>query len=91
VAASYVTIMNRCFYKRSIGLSRCYINIAITVLDINHSSVFYLKQRFGDCILSLFSGGTYSVGLNGQSLFLSPSQKRCVLNKRQDDGQCLEL
>jgi hypothetical protein len=38
-------------------------NIAVRILDIIHRPVFCLK-RDGDCILSLSSGGTYSVGPN---------------------------
>jgi hypothetical protein len=49
----------------SIGLWRWYVNITITTLDIIHHPVFYLKTRcFGDWILSLSSGGTYSNGPN---------------------------
>jgi hypothetical protein len=36
----------------------------ITIMDIIHRRVFYLKQRFGDCILSSSSGGTYSEAPN---------------------------
>jgi hypothetical protein len=46
----------------SADLWRLYIIISITILDIIHSPVFYLKQCFGDWILSPSSGGTYSVG-----------------------------
>jgi hypothetical protein len=34
------------------------------MLDIIRRLVFYLKQRFGDWILSPSSGGTYSVEPN---------------------------
>jgi hypothetical protein len=40
------------------------INITITILDIIHGPVFYLKQHFGHWILSPTSGTTYSVGPN---------------------------
>jgi hypothetical protein len=33
----------------------------LTILKVIHRPVFYLKQRFGDWILSPSSGGTYSV------------------------------
>jgi hypothetical protein len=36
--------------------------ITITILDIIHHPVFYLKQRFGERILFLASDGTYLVG-----------------------------
>jgi hypothetical protein len=37
--------------------------ITITLRDIIvQRRVCYLKQRFGDCILLLFSGGTYQLG-----------------------------
>jgi hypothetical protein len=37
--------------------------ITIKILDIILNPVFYLKtQRFGNCILSPSSGGTYSIG-----------------------------
>jgi hypothetical protein len=45
----------------SIGFWRWYINITITILDIIHRPVFYLKQYVsGDWILYPSSGGTYS-------------------------------
>jgi hypothetical protein len=47
----------------SIGLWQWYINITITILDIIHRSVIYLKQCFGDWILSPSSHGTYTVKL----------------------------
>jgi hypothetical protein len=37
-------------------------DITIAILDIIHRPVFYLKQRFGDWILSPFYGGNYLVG-----------------------------
>jgi hypothetical protein len=41
------------------------LNVTITILNIIHRPVFYLKtQRFGDWILSSSSGGTYSEGPN---------------------------
>jgi hypothetical protein len=58
--------------------------ITITVMDIVQSSVFHLKQTiFGDCILSLSSGDTYSVGLNRQRYYLSTgrSENRIKLFK----------
>jgi hypothetical protein len=47
--------------------------MTIIILDVIHRLVFYLKQRFGDWILSPSSDGTYSVGPNrwtgGRDLF----------------------
>jgi hypothetical protein len=49
----------------SIGLWRWCINLTITILDIIfYLIIFCLKQSFWDWILSLSSGGTYSVGPN---------------------------
>jgi hypothetical protein len=66
-------------------LWRWYINITITILDIIHCTVFYLKTRhFGDSILSPSSAGTYSRGpIERPSLCLRPetypiSAPRCV-------------
>jgi hypothetical protein len=47
--------------RTSIGLSLCYVNITITILNVIHRPMFYLKQRFGDRIMAPSSGGTYSV------------------------------
>jgi hypothetical protein len=44
--------------------------VTITILDIIHRPVFYLKQRLGDWILSPSSGWKYSVGSNRSSLCL---------------------
>jgi hypothetical protein len=77
---------------RSIGLWRWYINITITTLDIIHRPVFYLEQWFGHCILSPFSGGTYSFGLhifgpNSKYQLKAETEscpaKHCVLNRRK--------
>jgi hypothetical protein len=40
------------------------LRINIILLDIIHRPVYFSKQRFGDWILSPFSGKTYSVGPN---------------------------
>jgi hypothetical protein len=64
----YITVNTLCVLTEpnmlmlSIGLWRWYINITITILDIIHLPVFYLKQRFGDWIRSPSSGWTFSVG-----------------------------
>jgi hypothetical protein len=48
---------------RSIGLWRWYINITITILNIIHRPVFYLKTWcFGDWILFPSSGGPIQIG-----------------------------
>jgi hypothetical protein len=47
---------------------RTSLHITITILDIIHHPVFYLKtKRCGDWILSPSSGGTYSDGPNIKS------------------------
>jgi hypothetical protein len=85
----------------SICLCRWYINIAITILDIIHRPVFYLKDdvsETGFCLclqLEPVQVGQYK----NQSLSPEPpenispeygniiqSPKFCDLNKRQDDG-----
>jgi hypothetical protein len=57
----------------SIGLRRWYINITITILLIMHHRVFYLKQRFGDWILSPPNGESYPVGSN---IYIAPETER---------------
>jgi hypothetical protein len=53
---------------RSLGLWPWYINVANTILEIIHRTVFYLKTGlFGDWILSPSSDGTYSDGPNRKS------------------------
>jgi hypothetical protein len=47
------------------SLTKQLIDVTITIFDIIHRPVFYLKIRFFcDWILSLSSGGTYSDGPN---------------------------
>jgi hypothetical protein len=53
-----------------IGLWRWYINITIRIVDIFQLTVFYLKQRSGDWILSLSSAVICSVGTNRANLCL---------------------
>jgi hypothetical protein len=53
----------------SIGLWQWYINITITILDINPSSCLLFETgRFGNWVLSLSSGGTYSGNIGRASL-----------------------
>jgi hypothetical protein len=50
-------------------------SLIIIVLDISHCPVIYFRTlRFGDWILSPFSGGTYADGLISEST-LSPQIK----------------
>jgi hypothetical protein len=56
----------------------------IVLSDIIHCSVFYLKQRFGDCILFPSSDKKpIQLGPNDRA---SPCLWTIVLNKNQDDG-----
>jgi hypothetical protein len=45
--------------------SKC---ITITILDIIHRAVYYLKHNVSQTGLSPFSGGTYSVGPNPETI-----------------------
>jgi hypothetical protein len=60
----------------SVGLCGWHINITITILNIIHRPVFYVKetQRFRDCSLSPSSGGAYSDGPNRKSWSLTWTQ-----------------
>jgi hypothetical protein len=72
----------------SIGLWLWYINIrvTITILDIIHRPVFFLKtRRFGDWILSLSSGRIYSNGSNRKIYSLSPDRRLWFLFKLKMD------
>jgi hypothetical protein len=42
-----------------IGLSRCHVNISITILGIIHCPAFCLKHGFGHWLPSPFPGETY--------------------------------
>jgi hypothetical protein len=84
----------------STGLWRWYINITITILDIIHRPVFYLKydiSETGIC-LRLQVEPTQLGPIDGASFCVPPedgdriqSPKRHVFNKRQNDGWCPEL
>jgi hypothetical protein len=74
-----------------------YSDTSVTILDIIHRPVFYLKRNVsetGFCLrLQLVSlrtlGPNEQVPPEGGDKIQSP--KRCVLCKIQDDGQCQEL
>jgi hypothetical protein len=80
----------------SIDLWRWYINITITILDTNHRPVFYLKHvvsETGFCIRLQVEPTQFVpvdiVSVSGHEngdRISSPSPKRRVLNKGQDDG-----
>jgi hypothetical protein len=75
-------------------LWRWYLNITITILDIIHRPVFYLKHDVLETGLSSPSGGTYSAEAGTSSFYwaqlsmfhLKTETESSVLNKRQDDG-----
>jgi hypothetical protein len=56
--------------------------LTITIMSIIH--ILFKTQRFGEWIMFSSLGGMYSARPNRKSWSLS--LKRCVLNKRQDDG-----
>jgi hypothetical protein len=49
------------------GMLNILIKITITILDIIHHPVFYLKHDVAETGLSPSSSGTYSVGTNKES------------------------
>jgi hypothetical protein len=89
----------------STGFWRWCINISITILDIIHHPLVYLKQRFGDygdyarlqmkpfrlqkLALSMSIRYNYVGSTWGRTQ--SPVSEGYVLNKRQDDAYCPEL
>jgi hypothetical protein len=65
---------------RSIGLRWCYINITITILDINHRPVFYLKLSSTLYGFPYLTGNTLRLRYEPNRLMLSIGSCRCYIN-----------
>jgi hypothetical protein len=71
---------------RSIGLWRWYINTTITILDIIHRPIFYLKHvsETGFCLLLSWAQSTELVPLSGLAMSIGPNWVGITWRRRQN-------
>jgi hypothetical protein len=70
--------MHICIYFT--GLRLCYINISITILDIKHRPVFYLKLNSNLYVCEYLTGNTLRLRYVPIRLMLSIGLRRCYIN-----------
>jgi hypothetical protein len=67
-------------YSASIGSWRCYINTAITILDIIHRPIFYLKLNLTQQVCTALTGNTLRLRYKPSRLLLSIGLWRRYIN-----------